>query len=156
MKYELIYVRKLLGRYSAKVMGQTEKEIDLYCWYNYVDLQKTLNNVYGITLPNLNELKLYGTRGKGKSKEEFYVLPNQKKIFMGFARYEKWANDLFWEFNFFDRLTNDFISLRWQGYGDYFWWHNVANKKLAKTRTAENNKDYLIDFKTNKVWEILK
>lgn len=72
----------------------------------------------------------------------------------GNAKHSKLHNDLFWEFHTFtkDRV---WLSLKWWGYNDYNWWHNVAPTDAARTAKGQDGKTYRIDFNTSEVFEVM-
>lgn len=153
--YELNYVKKS-GSYYTAYMYCTEyllcdsADISTSIQLAYADLKHLLEVNYGITLPNKSKLKLYG---KDRYKNEYYLLEQQLRL-AGKAEHSQLSNDLFWRYSFFDLLTGDFVTIRWQGYNDSFWWNNVAPTDQARVRKGSNGRQYKIDFNTNKVWEL--
>lgn len=75
----------------------------------------------------------------------------EKKI--GNAKFSSMRNDLFWEFY---RFTDNgvWLKLRWFGYNDYNWWHNVAPAKEIQQVKGQDGKTYRIDFNTSEVFEV--
>lgn len=71
----------------------------------------------------------------------------------GKAKFQRLGQDLFWEFMEIDFDGGcKFVTVRWQGYDDPFWWLNVApTREIA---VGSNGRKYKIDFCTNDVVEV--
>lgn len=151
MAYSINYIKKSRSCYTAYLnsdYGATSTDTE----FSYKDLKRILEAVYQIELPSQNELKLYG---KDKYKNEFYLLPKQTTIIVGKAEHSQLCNDLFWRYGFFDILTGEYSTIRWQGYNDGFWWNNVAPTDQARNRKGVNGRNYRIDFTNNIVYEVI-
>ena len=76
-----------------------------------------------------------------------------REILIGNAKHRRLNNDLFWEFIKYDNsMPEHFIELRWTGYNDWIWWHNVSGHvDIAK----QGGRMFRIDFRTNDVYEVI-
>lgn len=64
------------------------------------------------------------------------------------------GNDLFWGFSALDAANNyEYVTARWIGYSDAFWWNNVATSEKHQTTTGSNGRKYRINFTTREVTE---
>ena len=77
------------------------------------------------------------------------------------AEFQRLGNDLYWDFcRLIYQPENEqekihFCHVKWIGYDDNYWWNNVSLKEKEGI-CPKCGRKYAIDFKTNKVIEILK
>ena len=66
---------------------------------------------------------------------------------LGHATFSQLGNDLFWSF-----FVPGIGTIRWGGYGDAYWWQNIAHSEQFTTQKKEG-RTFVLDVKTGFVEE---